>query len=110
MNIFRDPRWGRGHETFGEDPYLSGRLGVGFIKGVQGRRKYLLAAACAKHFAVHSSRRKSAMNLMPESARKTFGRHICLRLKHVWWRGKGGRRHGRLLTGRTGSHAAAVRL
>ena len=50
VNIFRDPRWGRGHETFGEDPYLSGRLGVGFIKGVQGDGEYLLAAACAKQF------------------------------------------------------------
>lgn len=55
VNIFRDPRWGRGHETFGEDPYLSGRLGVSFIKGLQGNDdKYLKSAACAKHFAVHS--------------------------------------------------------
>lgn len=54
VNIFRDPRWGRGHETFGEDPYLTGRLGVSFVKGIQGDGKYLKAAACAKHFAVHS--------------------------------------------------------
>lgn len=55
VNIFRDPRWGRGHETYGEDPYLAGRLGVAFIKGIQGDdEKYLKAAACAKHFAVHS--------------------------------------------------------
>lgn len=55
VNIFRDPRWGRGHETFGEDPYLTGRLGVAFIKGLQGNdEKYLKSAACAKHFAVHS--------------------------------------------------------
>ncbi len=55
VNIFRDPRWGRGHETFGEDPYLSGRLGVAFVKGLQGDdEKYLKSAACAKHFAVHS--------------------------------------------------------
>lgn len=55
INIFRDPRWGRGHETYGEDPYLTGRLGVAFIKGLQGDDpKYLKAAACAKHFAVHS--------------------------------------------------------
>jgi beta-glucosidase len=55
VNIFRDPRWGRGHETFGEDPYLTSRLGVRFIKGIQGHdEKYLKAAACAKHFAVHS--------------------------------------------------------
>ncbi len=54
INIFRDPRWGRGHETYGEDPYLTGRLGVAFVKGLQGNGKYLKVAACAKHFAVHS--------------------------------------------------------
>ncbi len=55
INIFRDPRWGRGQETYGEDPYLTGRMGVSFIKGLQGDHpKYLKAAACAKHFAVHS--------------------------------------------------------
>ncbi|MCR5671940.1 MAG: glycoside hydrolase family 3 C-terminal domain-containing protein [Butyrivibrio sp.] len=54
INIFRDPRWGRGHETYGEDPYLTGALGVPFIKGLQGDGEYMKAAACAKHFAVHS--------------------------------------------------------
>lgn len=54
VNIFRDPRWGRGHETYGEDPYLSGRLGVAYINGLQGKGKHMKAAACAKHFAVHS--------------------------------------------------------
>ncbi len=54
VNIFRDPRWGRGHETYGEDPCLTGRLGTAFVKGVQGSGKYLKAAACAKHFAAHS--------------------------------------------------------
>lgn len=54
VNIFRDPRWGRGQETYGEDPYLTSRLGVQFVKGVQGDGEYLKAAACAKHFAVHS--------------------------------------------------------
>lgn len=55
VNIFRDPRWGRGQETFGEDPYLTGLLGKAFVRGVQGNDpKYLKAAACAKHFAVHS--------------------------------------------------------
>jgi beta-glucosidase len=64
INIFRDPRWGRGHETYGEDPYLTGRLGVAFVKGIQGKdKKYLKAAACAKHFAVHSG---------PESERHQF--------------------------------------
>lgn len=55
VNIFRDPRWGRGHETYGEDPYLTSRLGVRFIMGLQGHdENYLKSAACAKHFAVHS--------------------------------------------------------
>lgn len=64
VNIFRDPRWGRGHETFGEDPYLTSRLGVRFIEGMQGKdEKYMKVAACAKHFAVHSG---------PEDIRHSF--------------------------------------
>ncbi|MBU3099799.1 MULTISPECIES: glycoside hydrolase family 3 C-terminal domain-containing protein [Clostridium] len=64
INIFRDPRWGRGHETYGEDPYLTGRLGVAFIKGLQGNdKRYMKSAACAKHFAVHSG---------PEAKRHSF--------------------------------------
>ncbi|WP_438433313.1 glycoside hydrolase family 3 C-terminal domain-containing protein [Gorillibacterium sp. sgz500922] len=55
VNIFRDPRWGRGHETYGEDPYLTSRLAVRFINGLQGDdENYMKVAACAKHFAVHS--------------------------------------------------------
>ncbi|WP_316783905.1 glycoside hydrolase family 3 C-terminal domain-containing protein [Pedobacter frigiditerrae] len=55
VNIFRDPRWGRGQETYGEDPFLTAMLGDAFVKGLQGNDpKYLKAAACAKHFAVHS--------------------------------------------------------
>ena len=61
INIFRDPRWGRGQETYGEDPFLTSKLGAAFVRGLQGDdKKYLLAAACAKHFAVHSG---------PESSR-----------------------------------------
>ncbi|MBQ7907726.1 MAG: glycoside hydrolase family 3 C-terminal domain-containing protein, partial [Clostridia bacterium] len=64
VNIFRDPRWGRGHETYGEDPYLTSRMGVSFINGLQGcDEKYLKAAGCAKHYAVHSG---------PESVRHEF--------------------------------------
>lgn len=64
VNIFRDPRWGRGQETFGEDPFLSGTIGVAYIKGLQGTNpKYLKVAACAKHFAVHSG---------PEALRHEF--------------------------------------
>ena len=55
INIFRDPRWGRGQETYGEDPFLSGTMGVAFIKGLQGDDpNYMLAMGCAKHYAVHS--------------------------------------------------------
>jgi beta-glucosidase len=55
INIFRDPRWGRGQETYGEDPYLTSRMGVAFVKGLQGDDpRYLKTAACAKHYAVHS--------------------------------------------------------
>ena len=55
VNIFRDPRWGRGMETYGEDPYLTGTMGTAFVQGIQGDDPvYLKAAACGKHFAVHS--------------------------------------------------------
>lgn len=64
INIFRDPRWGRGHETYGECPYLTGRLGVAFCRGLQGQDdKYLKLVATPKHFAVHSG---------PESERHSF--------------------------------------
>ena len=64
INIFRDPRWGRGHETYGEDPYLTGQIGTQFVKGLQGNdSKYLKLVATAKHFAVHSG---------PESERHFF--------------------------------------
>ncbi len=61
INIFRDPRWGRGHETYGEDPYLTTTLGNAFIRGLQGDTtsgNYMKIAACAKHFAVHSGPEK----------------------------------------------------
>jgi beta-glucosidase len=64
INIFRDPRWGRGQETYGEDPYLSGLLGSAFVRGLQGNDpQYLKTAACAKHYAVHSG---------PEALRHSF--------------------------------------
>ncbi len=63
INIFRDPRWGRGHETYGEDPYLTGEMGVAFIKGLQGDKKYRKVDATIKHYAVHSG---------PESERHGF--------------------------------------
>lgn len=59
INIFRDPRWGRGQETFGEDPHLTARMGVAFVRGLQGDDpRYLRVAACAKHYAVHSGPEK----------------------------------------------------
>lgn len=63
INLFRDPRWGRGQETYSEDPYLTARLGVSYIKGLQGDGEYMKVAACAKHFAVHSG---------PEAIRHEF--------------------------------------
>ena len=64
VNIFRDPRWGRGQETWGEDPFFTGEMATEFVKGLQGdHSKYLKAAACAKHYAVHSG---------PERDRHTF--------------------------------------
>ena len=59
INIFRDPRWGRGQETYGEDPYLTGRIGLAFVRGLQGNDpENLKTAACAKHYAVHSGPEK----------------------------------------------------
>ncbi len=59
VNIFRDPRWGRGQETWGEDPFLTSEMGAAFVRGVQGDHpRYLKAAACAKHYAVHSGPEK----------------------------------------------------
>ncbi len=63
INIFRDPRWGRGHETYGEDPYLTARLGKAYVRGLQGDGEVMKAAACAKHLAVHSG---------PEALRHRF--------------------------------------
>lgn len=55
INIFRDPRWGRGQETYGEDPYLTAKMGSAIVRGLEGNDPYYLkAVACAKHYAVHS--------------------------------------------------------
>lgn len=73
INLFRDPRWGRGQETYSEDPYLTARLGVAYIKGLQGDGEYLKVAACAKHFAVHSG---------PEALRHEFNAEVSQ--KDLW--------------------------
>ena len=70
INIFRDPRWGRGQETFGEDPFLTADLGCAFIKGLQGDGEFLKAAACAKHFAVHSGPEKSRHSFNADASEK----------------------------------------
>jgi beta-glucosidase len=71
INIFRDPRWGRGQETYGEDPYLTSRIGVQFVRGMQGDDPdYLKTAACAKHYAVHSG---------PEAERHRFNAEVSSR-------------------------------
>lgn len=68
INIFRDPRWGRGQETYGEDPFLTGAMGASFVKGLQGEHPvYLKSSACAKHYAVHSG---------PEWNRHTYNAEI----------------------------------
>ena len=58
INIFRDPRWGRGQETYGEDPFLTATMGVSYIKGLQGEGEFFKSCACAKHYAVHSGPEK----------------------------------------------------
>lgn len=73
INIFRDPRWGRGHETYGEDPYLTSRMGVNFVLGIQGEGGVMKAAACAKHFAAHSG---------PEALRHEFDAKVSM--KDLW--------------------------
>lgn len=67
INIFRDPRWGRGHETYGEDPFLTAECGKAYVRGLQGDGKVLRAAACAKHFAAHSG---------PEDIRHGFNAEV----------------------------------
>lgn len=73
VNIFRDPRWGRGHETYGEDPYLTSKLGTAYIKGLQGEGEYLKVSACVKHYAVHSG---------PEEKRHEF--NAVVNEKDLW--------------------------
>ena len=73
INIFRDPRWGRGQETLGEDPFLTSALAVAYIKGIQGDGEFLKAAACAKHFAAHSG---------PEGLRHGFNAVVS---RHDLW-------------------------
>ena len=80
VNIFRDPRWGRGQETYGEDPYLTSRMGIQVVKGLQGpeNAKYRKLLACAKHFAVHSGPEWSRheLNLNSVSPRELYETYL----------------------------------
>ncbi len=97
INIFRDPRWGRGQETYGEDPFLTSEIGIEFVKGIQGDDpNYMLSMACAKHYAVHSG---------PESQRHRFDavpsdrdlyETYLPQFERVVREGQSRRRHGRL--------------
>ena len=73
INIFRDPRWGRGQETFGEDPFLTSTLGVQYVKGLQGEGEFLKTSSCSKHFAAHSG---------PEAQRHCFNAEVDM---HDLW-------------------------
>ncbi len=94
INIFRDPRWGRGQETYGEDPYLTSRMGLAVVNGLQGQgfqfepktytdrasgKDYYPLLACAKHFAVHNGIVTHSM--LKIYRHEIFGKHICQRLK-----------------------------
>jgi beta-glucosidase-like glycosyl hydrolase len=96
INIFRDPRWGRGQETYGEDPYLTSRMGLAFVTGLQGDDpKYLKVVATPKHFAVHSGpeQLRHEFNVNP---RPRICRRLTSRLPYNHRRGKGGLHHVRL--------------
>ncbi|MHC4714483.1 MAG: glycoside hydrolase family 3 C-terminal domain-containing protein [Planctomycetota bacterium] len=90
INIFRDPRWGRGHETWGEDPVLTGTLGAAFVRGLQGDHpKYLKAAACAKHYAVHSGPEKDRHHFDAKASRKDMWETYLLEILREKWGFKG---------------------
>lgn len=97
INIFRDPRWGRGHETFGEDPYLTSRMGVAFIRGIQGPDRNgaegggLRQAFCG---AFRAGGRTSPLQCRVQRLR--FVEHLSARVRKRRERGRGGSRHGRL--------------
>ncbi len=84
VNLFRDPRWGRGQETYGEDPYLTSRLAVGFIKGLQGEDPdHLKAAACAKHLRCIPDRRAFDMSSTQSYRSRICMKPICRHSRHV---------------------------
>ena len=100
INIFRDPRWGRGQETYGEDPYLTGRMGVALVRGLQGDDpRYLKVAACAKHYAVHSGPEPDRHGFDARRGRARPPRDLPARV-----RGAGPRGQGRVGDGRVQPH------
>ena len=91
INIFRDPRWGRGQETYGEDPYLTGRIAVAFIRGMQGNDPhYYKVIATAKHFAVHSGPETDAPPIRRQAQRARSQRHLpsSLPRRHRGWQSR----------------------
>ena len=95
VNIFRDPRWGRGHETYGEDPYLTSRLAVRFIQGMQGHDPDHLRTACLRQAFCRTQRSRSrASFLQRRSERQGHGRNLPARLPRLRAGGKGRNRHG----------------
>ena len=97
VNIFRDPRWGRGQETWGEDPFLTGEMGSAFVRGLQGDHpKYLKAAACAKHYAVHSGPEKDRHTFNAIVSQARFARYLPAGLQEAGDRGQGRSGDGRL--------------
>ena len=101
INIFRDPRWGRGQETFGEDPYLTSEIGIEFVKGIQGDDpNYMLAMACAKHYAVHSGPELDRHRFDARTSDRDLYETYLPQFERVGARGQSRRRDGRLQLGR----------
>ena len=97
INIFRDPRWGRGQETYGEDPYLTGRMGVAFVTGMQGNDPhYLKVVSTPKHYAVHSGPEPRTARLRRQGERVRPGEHLSGGVPGHRHRGQGRFDHVRL--------------
>ena len=97
INIFRDPRWGRGHETYGECPHLTSQLGVAFCRGLQGDDPtYLKVVATPKHYAVHSGPEGLRHSFDADRQREGPARDLPARVRGLHRRGEGREHHGRL--------------
>ncbi|MBQ3104107.1 MAG: glycoside hydrolase family 3 protein, partial [Oscillospiraceae bacterium] len=83
INIFRDPRWGRGQETYGEDPCLTALISREYIKGIQGDEEFMKAGACAKHFAVHSGPESLRHGFSAEASRRDLAEYYLPAFKDL---------------------------